>query len=206
MSDESVRSVLELAETDMSRGDLRRAKDRLKAVIRNLPNYRPALEMLGRIYYEHGDYRNAVLFWSQAERWDDCMLYACERVFAAVGRALVREHIEASRYQLYAFAGSSPPRDIAQRLYTYQSAYFKLDNKRSRLMGLSCVPMAGCVLLVVLSVISALLGGGRSSFAWIFGFVISSAALVFGINVLLYMRASSYLNKALEQFRNEGLE
>jgi len=190
MDNNNTNKILELAHADLLRADYGRAKDRLRAVLRASPHCIPALDMMGQIYYVHGDHRNAMMYWSRAGRWEENMRECCDRVFSATRKALARENAQAVRYHLYAFAGSTPPQDIADELVSLQQAYFKLDEKRSRLMALSCVPAAGGTMLAALAMLSVLLGGGWSSLMWIGIFSISATVVVLGVNTWLYYRAS----------------
>ncbi|HEY3298097.1 MAG TPA: hypothetical protein VGK34_05515 [Armatimonadota bacterium] len=195
--------IVGAANGDMARHDLRRAKDRLRAVLMTSPLFPPALDAMGRIYYEHRDFRNAVMYWSRSNRWDDQARHACEQVISATMRALRHENIRSVRYQLYAFAGCTPPSDIARRLALLQSAYFKLDEKRSRYAGLSCVPVAGLIMLTALALLSIILGGGWSSLAWIGGFSFVATGIVFGLNVSLYLHASKIFCRAMRSMSQE---
>lgn len=200
MADDNLERVMQSASEDFSRAEFGRAKDRLRAIIRESPLHQPALELMGRIYFEHRDYRNAVMYWSRANYWEEPMRYACKRVFLATTRALNKERIHAARYQLYAFAGCTPPADLAQKLASYQHAYFKLDEKRSRQLGLSCAPLAGGSMMLLLGMLSVILGGGWSSLAWIIVFALTATVVVFGINFWSYMQASKLFKRAMETF------
>jgi len=201
MDQEKLDRLVESARQDMLRGDSRKAKDRLRAVLQLSPHFRPALELMGRIYYQHGDYRNAVMHWSRADYWQYPMPHACERIFKAVWRALVRENAQAARHHLYAFAGTLPPGELRERLSILQAAYYRLGAKKSKLAGLACAPLSGGCLLAAVGLISVLLGAGWSWFAWMGAIAVAAALVVACINALAYFRASRLFREAVTSFQ-----
>ena len=201
MDQTNIERLVGLAFYDIESGDTRRAKDRLRTVLQHSPHYVHALELMGLIYYQHGDYRNAVMNWSRARYWDEPMPHACERVFRSIRKALVKEKPRVVRYQLYSFAGNSPPGEFGDDLYTLQSAYYKLGSKRAKLTGLACAPLSGGCLLVVLGLISMMLGGGWSSFQWLGALAVIATLTVAIINIYAYLRASRLFQEAIEPFR-----
>jgi hypothetical protein len=146
---------------------------------------------MGRIYFERDDYRNAIVYWARADYWGFPMESACTHIFKSAGRAIRKGRMEAARYQLLAFAGSSPPPKIAEPLSKLQSAYFKLDEKQARRIGLTCTPIAGICMLIALGLISGLLGTGWSIFAWLEWAAVAATAIVLAISIYRYLRASS---------------
>lgn len=181
--------LVALAREDLGRGDVRRAKDRLRSVLRDYPSFAPALNLLGHIYYyEHSDYRNASVYWSRAGRWDEAMLDSTSRVLRAGARALLREKAGVVRHCLYTFAGASPPGHVKEQIRTLQWAYYRLGNKRSKLARLACAPISGGCLVAVLGIAAAVLGIGWGWFAWM-----ASVAAVATVLVLL-IAGWSYFN------------
>ena len=187
-----------LARDDLRRREFRRAKDRLRVILRSHPQLQPALELMGHIYCHHKDHRNAVMYWAQAGRWHAPMRHACDQVFKSIGKALASENLQAARHLLYAFAGCQPPPDIGERLAAFQSAYFKLDGKRSKRMGMACAPVAGGCLFAMLLVFSAILGEGWAWFAPIGVVALTTTAVVLAINAFSYIRASRLFREALD--------
>ncbi|GEM_PF-5394991 len=190
--------LVSLAEMDVERGDIRRAKDRLRSVLHEYPTYVPALDLLGHIYYyEYSDYRNASTYWSRAGRWDSAMLDATAHVLRAGGRALLRGNSDAVRYCLYAFAGASPPVHVREQLRALQSAYYSLGNKQSKLAKLACAPLSGGVLMGALGLGAAVFGAGWGWFAWM-----ASMAAIATVLVLLgawwsYVNASRLYRESI---------
>lgn len=201
MREERQDRLVDLAREDLMRGRTNSARDRLKSVLRELPYCRPALELLGEIYFQHGDYRNAVVYWSRADRWDDDMRTAADHVFQAARRAFLREKPKAIRYYLTAFAGSSPPDDLRSRLAALETAYYKLARKQSKLVGLECAPLAGGCLLVVLGIVTTIIGAGWAWFAWVAGVAVTATLVVLAISALSYLRASKGYRDAVAGLR-----
>lgn len=200
LNEERLDRLVCLARGDMLRQDWRRAKDRLRTVLREHPLYEPALRLMGHIYYWDGDYRNAVMYWSRAGHWNDPMPEACEHVFRAAGKALTKERSSAIRYYLYAFAGASPPPHLARRVSLLHSAHYMLGVKHTKRAGLTCAPISGGCLLVVLAVSSVLLNGGLSWFAWTGGIAIVTTAVVSAVNGWSYARACKLYRETVSAF------
>jgi len=200
MSQAKFERIVELAQRDMLEGNVRSAKDRLRAVLQIAPHFQPALELMGYIYYGHGDYRNAVMYWSRAGFWHDPMKESCDKVFHRINRALVRENTRAVRYLLYAFAGTSPPDEIGDKLSILQAAYYRLNNKKSRLAGLACAPLCGACLLIILGLATVILGAGWSWFGWMATIAGVATAVVMGINTWSYYRAKRLFRDAMDSF------
>ena len=197
MNGKNLESLVALARDDLHRREFRRAKDRLRTVLRTQPHYEPALELMGHIYFHHKDYRNAVMYWSRAGYWRGPMRHACERVFKLIKKSLMQENLHAARYLLYAFAGCTPPEDLAVRLKDIQSAYFKLDKKKTKLSGLACAPMSGGCLLAVLGILSALLGEGLGWFISFGAVAVATTIIVLAINSFSYYRASKSFRESV---------
>ena len=197
MDDSRLDRLVNLSHDDVMAGDLRRAKDRLRTVLQTSPHNSPALELIGQVYYRYGDYRNAVMHWSRADYWSDPMLDSCEHVFKAVNRALVRENSKAARYHLYAFAGTSPPKVIKDKLLTLQEAYYGLNSKKSKLAGLACAPLCGGCLLALLGVTSVVLGAGWTWFLWMGALAAAATFIVTGINMWSYFKALRTFRQAI---------
>ena len=197
--------LVNLSHDDFTAGDLRRAKDRLRTVLQLSPHYQPALELIGRVYYLFGDYRNAVMHWSRASYWSDPMPEACEHVFKSINRALVRENPKAIRYHLYAFAGTVPPPEIREKLSTLQGAYYGLNNKKSKLAGLACAPLCGGCLLALLGVTSIVLGAGWASFLWMAALAGAATIIVTAINTWSYFKAIRVFREAISSSKLQGI-
>ena len=188
--------LLALIHQDFEHGDFRRAKDRLRSVLAAYPTFAPALDLLGQIYYQHSDYRNAGICWSRAGRWDSAMLDATEHVLRAGRRALLRQDSDAVRCCLYAYAGSSPPDCVREQLRALQSAYYRLGDKQSKLTKLACAPISGPCLMAVLGIGTAIFGAGWGWFA-----LVASVAAAATFFVLLaagwsYLRASQLFRES----------
>lgn len=182
-------STVESASQCIQRHDYNKARDRLRSVLLATPDYLPALKLMGQIYYERGDCRNAVLYWARAGYWEPQMESACAHVLRAACRALRKEREEAARYQLLAFVGSAPPRRVGEQLSRVQSAFFSLDEKQCRQTGLTCTPIAGVCLLLALGLLSGLLQTGWSTFVWLEWIAAASTGIVLMINICKYIRA-----------------
>ena len=188
--------LLALVHQDIERGDLRRAKDRLRSVLRAYPTFVPALDLLGNIYYQHSDYRNASIYWSRAGRWDNMMLDVTTHVLRAGGRALIRENSDAVRYWLYAFAGASPPGHVREQLQALRSAYYRLGNKRSKLAKLTCAPISGGCLMALIGLGAAVFGAGWGWFAWMASVATAATILVLIAAAWSYLNASRLFREA----------
>lgn len=183
--------LVALAREDLGRGDVRRAKDRLRSVLAIHPTFDPALNLLGHIYYyEHSDFRNASVYWSRAGRWDEAMLDSTSRVLRAGARALLREKAGVVRYYLYTFAGASPPGHVKEQIRTLQWAYYRLGNKRSKLSRLACAPVSGGCLVALLGVAAAVFGIGWAWFAWMASVAGMATVLVLLFTGWSYLHAS----------------
>jgi len=182
MDEQRLDRLVNLSRDDLAAGDLRRAKDRLRTVLQTSPHNSPALELIGQVYYRYGDYRNAVMHWSRANYWSDPMPDACEHVFKALNRALPRENSKAVRYNLYAFAGTTPPNEIKDKLSSLWGAYYGLSSKKSRLAGLACAPLCGGCLLALLGITSLVLGVGWAWFVCMGAVAMTATVIVTGIN------------------------
>ncbi len=204
MDRERLDRLVELSHEDTARGETRRAKDRLRSVLQASPHFQPALELMGHIHYLHADYRNAAMYWSRAEYWSNPMPQACERVFRSIGRALSCENSGAARYHLCAFAGTSLPADLTDKLSLLQTAYYGLNKKRARLAGLACAPLCGGCLIGLLGVTAALLSPGWSWFIWMGTVAALATAVVMGINAWSYYRAARLLRDAIASFQTRG--
>lgn len=206
MDEQRLRQLLYMAQKDISQGDFSKARDRMKAVLENEPLFNPALELLGQIYYAQGDWRNAVMYWSRAGHWNDPMPTACEKVFHAVRRVLVREKPAAVRHYLYAFAGSNPPKNTAERLKQLQTAYYHLERKESRFAGLSCAPVSGGCLILMIALATALFGAGWGWFAWMGAVACTATIIVACINSWSYFRASRQFRASVDHFSKYNSE
>ena len=206
MDEQKLDRLVNLSHDDFMAGDLRRAKDRLHTVLQLSPQYQPALELIGHVYYLFGDYRNAVMHWSRANRWSDPMPDACEHVFKSVNRALARENSKAIRYHLYAFAGTAPPREIKNRLATLQQAYYGLSSKKSKQAGLACAPICGACLLGLLGVTSVVLGAGWSWFIWMGALAMIATIVVTSVNAWSYFKALRMLREAILSSKLQGIK
>lgn len=193
--------LMKLAEEDLASGDLRRAKSRLRSILQSAPQHTAAQTLLGHIYYQYGDYRNAVMHWSRANYWSEPARDACRRVFKFTGRALVRENPKAARYHLYAFAGGTLPDDLRGKLTSLQEAYYRYNNKKSRLSGLACAPLCGVCMLAVIGLTTVLLGIGWSWFIWMGALAVIATGVVVGINTWSYLNASRLFRESVESFR-----
>lgn len=197
MHSERLAQLMETVNEDILRSDFRRAKDRLRTILHHHPHHQPALQLMGSTYYQYKDYRNAVRYWGLAGYWQKEMFDACEHVFDITRRALIQGKPRQAQYQLYAFAGSSPPTEIAPRLYDLQDTYFKLESKRIKFYRLLYAPAAGIILFIISSIIVATL---HMSWAWLrhIGSMIMMATLIGAwINLHLYLTVSKSYNKAL---------
>jgi hypothetical protein len=189
--------LLTLANQDLDRGDTRRAKDRLRAVLGAYPTFGPALDLLGHIYYfEHSDYRNASIYWSRAGRWDSAMLDATTHVLRAGGRALLRQDSDAVRRCLYTFAGASPPGDVREQIHALRSAYYRLRSKRSKLAKLACAPISGLCLMALVGLIAAVFGAGWGWFAGMASVATAATVLVLIAAGWSYFNASRLFRKS----------
>jgi hypothetical protein len=197
MNPERMDHLVELARESMEREDFQPAKDRLRAILRASPHFRPALELMGHIYHRQADYLNAATFWSRADYWEEPMLQASEHVLKVVKRAVVRENARTTRRYLCAFAGSSPPADIAEKLSSLQSAYYKLDQKRSKFTGLACAPLSGGCLLTILGLLTVVLSAGWPWFVWTGTVAIAATIVVAGVNLMSYLRALRLFHEAV---------
>ena len=197
MDEQRLDRLMNLSRNDVMAGDLRKAKDRLRTVLQQSPHHQPALELIGQVYYFYGDYRNAVMHWSRASYWSDPMPDACEHVFMAVNRALLRENSKAVRYHLYAFAGTTPTKEIKDKLSALRAAYYGLNSKRSKLAGLACAPLCGGCLLALLGVTSMVLGVGWAWFVWMGAVAMSATVVVTGINTWSYFKALRLFKEAV---------
>lgn len=197
MNAQRLTELIYLSREDLSRQDFRRAKNRLNSVLRNQPFFRPALELIGHIYYAQGDYRNAVMYWSQADCWNGEMSNACTRVFKSTAHLLVHEHLDAARYYLYAFAGCRPPADTQKQLSKLQSAYYHLTDKKSRLAGVAGAPIAGVCLMILAGTTAAFLGANWPLFLFIGVLSVITTFIVTGLNAWAYVRASRRFNTSM---------
>lgn len=204
MDQEKLDRLVGLAHEDMLQQNLRRAKERLRAALRASPTFQPALELLGFVHYAYGDYRNAVMYWSRADYWRNPAPHACRKVFRFTARALSRENPRAARYNLYAFAGTTPPEDLKETLGSLQTAYYRYNNKKSKLSGLACAPLCGGCMLAILGLTTILLGVGWSWFAWMGALAGISTGIVIGINTWSYLKASRLFREALAPFRERN--
>lgn len=201
MDDSRLDRLVRRAQEDVSEHNLRRAKERLRAVLRESPNHQAALELLGFVHYAYGDYRNAVMHWSRAGYWQNPAPHACGKVFRFTSRALIKGNPKAARYNLYAFAGTNPPGDLKETLTALHTAYYRYNNRRSKLSGLACAPLCGGCLIAMLGLTTVLLGVGWSWFAWMGALAGISTSVVMGINVWSYARASRLFHESVAQFR-----
>jgi len=192
------------AHEDVIEHNLRRAKERLRAVLRDCPNFQPALELLGFVYYAYGDYRNAVMHWSRADYWHNPVPHACGKVFRSTSKALIKGNPKAARYNLYAFAGTNPPGELKETLAALQTAYYRYNNKKARLSGLACAPLCGGCMIAMLGLTTVLLGVGWSWFAWMGALAGISTAVVMGINAWSYSRASRLFHESVAPFRRSN--
>lgn len=201
MDESRLHRLVRLAQEDMFDHNLRRAKERLRAVLRDSPNHQSALELLGFVCYAYGDYRNAVMHWSRADYWQNPAPHACLKVFRSTAKALAKENPRAARYNLYAFAGTNPPDDLKENLTSLQNAYYRYNIKKSKLSGLACAPLCGACMIAMLGLISVLLGVGWSWFAWMGALAVISTGIVIAINTWSYLRASRVFRESLAPFR-----
>jgi len=188
---------------DLLRNELSRVKGRLRTVLSQQPHFRPALELIGEVYYRYGDYRNAVYYWGQAGYWNEQMEKACERVFKTVEKALASGNLRTARYCLYAFAGAHPPPKLAERLRLLQAAYYKLGLKKEKLTGLAFAPIVGGCLLLGIGMISALLDQRSESFEWLAVTAVATTIIVGLINLGSYVRATVSFRKSLSAARRK---
>ncbi|MGB9587851.1 MAG: DUF6584 family protein [Armatimonadota bacterium] len=194
-------TIIERAHQDLLRDELSRAKCRLSTVLSLYPYFRPALELMGHVYFRYGDYRNAVYYWGQADHWNEQMGKACERVFKTVEKALTSGNLRTARYCLYAFAGAHTPPELAERLRLLQVAYYKLGLKRVKLTGLVFAPIVGGCLLLVIGMISALLDQRTESFEWLAITAVATTIIVGLINFGSYIRAALSFRRTLSAAR-----
>ncbi|MCL6628224.1 MAG: hypothetical protein K6U00_01315 [Armatimonadetes bacterium] len=192
-------TIIARARQDLLRNELSRVKGRLRTVLGQQPHFRPALELMGEVYYRYGDYRNAVYYWGQAGYWNEQMEKACERVFKTVEKALASGNLRTARYCLYAFAGGHPPPEIAERLRLLQAAYYKLGLKKEKLTGLACVPVVGGCLLLGIGITCALLNGVSTSFGWLSIIAIVTIIIVGLVNFGAYMHAALSFRRTLQE-------
>ena len=205
MDEQRLDRLVNLSRDDLAAGDLHRAKDRLRTVLLTSPHNSPALELIGQVYYRYGDYRNAVMHWSRASCWSEPMPDACEHVFKAMNRALLRENTKAVKYHLYAFAGATPPQEIKEKLCVLQGAYYGLNAKKSKLAGLACAPLCGGCLLALLGITSLVLGVGWMWFAWMGTAALAATAIVTGINTWSYFKALRLFREAVASSKPRGI-
>lgn len=196
-------TIIARARQDLLRNELSRAKGRLRTVLSQQPHFRPALELMGRVYFQYGDYRNAVYYWGQADYWNEQMEKACERVFKTVEKALTSGNLRTARYCLYAFAGTHPPPEVAERLRLFQAAYYKLGLKRVKLTGLAFAPIVGGCLLLGIGMISALLDEWSECFEWLAITAIATTIIVGLINFGSYVRATLSFRSSLSAVRRK---
>jgi tetratricopeptide (TPR) repeat protein len=201
MDQDRLERLVRLAQEDIAQKDLRRAKARLKSVLQLSPNHQPAQELLGHIYYQYGDYRNAIMHWSRANYWRDPATEACRRVFRFTGRALVRENPRAARYHLYAFAGGTLPDDLRDTLTTLQEAYYRYNNKKSKLSGLACAPLCGACMIAVIGLTTVLLGAGWSWFLWMGALALVATGGVVAVSTWSYLNAARLFRETIDPFR-----
>lgn len=201
MDQDKLERIVRLAQEDILRNDLRRAKDRLRSVLQMAPTYQPAHELLGHVYYQYGDYRNAVMYWCRADYWHDPAPEACRHVFKFTSRALIRENPKAARYHLYAFAGSTPPEELRNMLTALQEAYYRFNNKKSRRSGLTCAPLCGACMLAMIGLTTVLLGVGWSWFALMGTLAVVATGVVVAINTWSYLRAARLFRESIAPFR-----
>ncbi len=201
MDQDRLDRLVRLAQDDIARKDYRRAKARLKSVLQLSPQHEQAQELIGHIYYQYGDYRNAVMHWSRANYWREPATEACRRVFKSTGRALVRENPKAARYHLYAFAGGTLPDDLRETLSALQDAYYRYNNKKSKLSGLACAPLCGACMLAIIGLTTVLLGIGWSWFIWMGALALIATGVVVGINTWSYLKASRLFRESIDPFR-----
>ena len=204
MREDTVVQLVGMAKRDAATGELARAKQRLRALLRETPYSRPALKLMGELYYLQKDYRNAVTYWSRCGYWDGPFADAAARIFRATTRALAHENSKAARHCLMAFAGSSPPGELGRTLSRLQDAYFQLDRKRSKLRGIACVPFSGGCLMGVLTVLGMALGAGWSWFKWMGGLAIAATLVTLGVCTWSYFRASGSYRQAVRSAAGEG--
>ena len=205
MDQDRLDRLVGIAHEDMLHENLRRAKERLRAALRASPTMQPALELLGFVHYAYGDYRNAVMYWSRADYWQNPAPHACRKVFRFTVRALARENPRAARYNLYAFAGTTPPDDLRETLTALQNAYYRYNNKKSKLSGHACAPLCGACMLAILGLTTILLGVGWSWFAWMGALAGISTGIVIGINTWSYLKASRVFRESLAPFRQRNV-
>jgi hypothetical protein len=62
---------IDRARDDVSAGELWRARDRLRGVLQNDPANQQALDLLGEVYWQMGDFPQAGRFWCLTERADE---------------------------------------------------------------------------------------------------------------------------------------
>ncbi|MHB0912829.1 MAG: tetratricopeptide repeat protein [Armatimonadota bacterium] len=203
--DENLDRLVNLAREDLSCGETEKAKQRLRSLLRRAPRHSPALAMMGEIYYSYGDHRNAVMYWSQAECWCREMWIASEHVFRSTARALAREQMQVVRHNLYAFAGSSPPSDLARRLAVLKQAYYMLDEKRAKLSGLACAPLAGALVFIFAGAMAGLAGGGWSSITWLAVSAVAATLVTFTLNVRSYFSACRRFKESIASFYHHNL-
>lgn len=196
-----VKTIIARARRDLARNQLRPVKDRLRTVLSVHPHCRPALELMGLVYFRYGDYRNAVYYWGQANYWDEPMKKACERVFKIVQEALASGSLKTARYYLYAFAGTHPPPELAQRLRLLQAAYYKLSLKKVRLTGLACAPAVGGCLLLGIGIICTLFDDKSTTFGWLAITAIATTIIVSLVQLGAYMHATLSFRRTLSAAR-----
>ncbi|MCL6519884.1 MAG: hypothetical protein K6T99_08630 [Armatimonadetes bacterium] len=201
MSAESKQRVVKFAGLDIERGDLTRAKHRLRSLLHDSPCDPDALRLLGSIYFRQRDYRNAVAYWSKCGYWSNDALLAANKVFRIIVRALEQEKIEVARHHLVAFAGSSPPGEVGERLTLLRDAYFKLGRKRSKLLGMAYVPISGILFLGMLSLVGLVLGAGWSWFRFMIGLSLVATIITLVICWAKYCRASAEYRRSLILFK-----
>jgi tetratricopeptide (TPR) repeat protein len=195
------RIILKRAKEDLLRNELRRAKDRLSTILKELPDFQPALELMGYAYYQNGDYRNAVVYWGRADYWDKPMFQACEQILKLLERALNKENLHLAKHYLYALAGVHLPSPLAKRLDLLRTAYYKLGLKKLRRTSLAYAPIAGGFLLFIILATYTLFSGKWNSLSCVAPVALATIISVTLINFSTYLWATISFRKTLSAIR-----
>jgi tetratricopeptide (TPR) repeat protein len=202
MSDDKLDLVVSRAVDDLARGDTRKAKYRLRSVLQLEPDNQAALTLLGRIYYDHGDYRNAMVYWSQAGVWDDDARTACRKLFAVTARALNNRNTRMAMYYLQAFDCAKMPDDLLERLDALQTAHYSLVRMESRQMIRACGPQCGGIMLALIGISTLALGLGKQWFVMMGVLALMTTAIVSTVNAMshfvAFLRFKGAMSRAAE--------
>ncbi len=199
MDQDKLERVVTKAADDLARGDVRKAKDRLRSVIQLQPDHEAALTLLGQIYYDHGDHRNAAVYWLQAGLWDDDARIAYRKVLAVAARALSHRNTQMAMYYLQAFDCAEIPDDLREHLDTLQEAHYSLVRMESRQMIRACGPQCGGVMLAVIGLSTLVLGLGKQWFAMMGVLALMTTAIVSTVNALSHFVAFLRFKKAMQR-------